>query len=59
MDYTGHGILQAKIQEWVEFPSLGDLTDPGIVPGSPELQADSSPAQLIGKPQVIKNLLQM
>ena len=27
------------------FPSLGDLPDPGIEPGSPALQADSLPAE--------------
>ena len=27
------------------FPSLGDLPDPGIEPGSPELQADSLPSE--------------
>ena len=27
----------------------GDLPDPGIKPGSPALQADSSPAELPGK----------
>ena len=32
------------------FPSPGDLPDPGIEPGSPELQADSLPAELPGKP---------
>ena len=31
-------------------PSPGDLPDPGIVPGSPALQADSLPAELPGKP---------
>ena len=30
MDYTVHGII----------PSPADLPDPGIEPGSPELQAD-------------------
>ena len=44
------GILQARILEWVPFPSLGDLTDPGIEPGCPELQADSLPSELPGKP---------
>ena len=34
-----HGILQARILEWVAFPSLGDLPNPGIEPRSPELQA--------------------
>ena len=34
-----HGILQARIVEWVVIP--GDLPNPGIKPGSPTLQADS------------------
>ena len=41
-----HGILQARILEWVAFPSPGDLLNPGIKPmslPSPELQADSLP----------------
>ena len=36
-----HGILQARIPEWVPIPSSGDLPNPGIEPGSPALQADS------------------
>ena len=32
------------------FPSPGDLSNPGIEPGSPTLQADSLPSQLLGKP---------
>ena len=32
------------------FPSPGDLLDPGIKPGSPALQADSSPSEPPGKP---------
>ena len=35
-----HGILQARILEWVTIPSPGDFPDPGIKPGSPALQAD-------------------
>ena len=31
------------------FPSPGDLPDPGIEPGSPELQADSSLSEPQGK----------
>ena len=27
-----HGILQARIPEWVAIPSPGDLPDPGIEP---------------------------
>ena len=45
-----HGILQARILEWVAFPSPGDLPDPGIKPRSPTLQADSLPAEPQGKP---------
>ena len=33
-----HGIFQARILEWVPFPSPGHLPDPGIEPGSPTLQ---------------------
>ena len=29
-----HGILQARILEWVAFPSQGDLSDPRIEPTS-------------------------
>ena len=35
-----HGISQARILEWLTFPSPGDLPDPRIKPGSPALQAD-------------------
>ena len=51
VDYTVHGILQARILEWVPFPSPGDLPNPGIKPRSPSLQADSLPAKLQGKPK--------
>ena len=40
-----HGILQARILEWVVIPSPGDLPDPGIEPRSPALQADSLPSE--------------
>ena len=30
MDYIVHGILQARIQEWVAFPSSRDLPNPGL-----------------------------
>ena len=38
-----HGILQARILEWVAFPFSRDLPNPGIKPRSPALQADSLP----------------
>ena len=34
-DSSVHGIFQARILEWLPFPSPGDLPDPGIKPGSP------------------------
>ena len=40
MDYTVHGILQARILEWVAFPFSGDLPNPGIKSRSPTLQVD-------------------
>ena len=38
---TVHGILQARILEWVAMPSSRGSSDPEIKPGSPALQADS------------------
>ena len=35
------------------FPSPGDLPDPGVKPGSPALQANSSPAEPSGKPKAL------
>ena len=51
IDYTVHGILQARILEWVAFPSPGDLPNPGIEPRCPALKADSLPAEPQGKPR--------
>ena len=46
-----HGILQARILEWVAIPSP-DLPNPRTEPGSPALQADSLPSGPPGKPWV-------
>ena len=46
-----HGVLQARILEWVAMPSSGDLPGPGIESRSPALQVDSLPSELPGKPQ--------
>ena len=35
-----HGILQARILEWVAIPFSRDLLNPGIEPRSPALEAD-------------------
>ena len=45
-----HGIFQARVLEWIAFPSPGDLPNPGIEPRSPALQADSLSAEPQGKP---------
>ena len=50
MDYTVHGILQARILEWVAIPFSRDLPNPGIKPRSCTLWADSLPAEPQGKP---------
>ena len=47
-----HGILQARILEWVACPPPGDLPNTGIEPRSPALQADSLPAEPRGKPLI-------
>ena len=39
-----HGILQARILDWVAIPFSGDLPDLEIEPGSPAVQADSLPS---------------
>ena len=51
MDYTVHGILQARRLEWVDISFSWDLPNPGIIPRSPALQADSLPAEPPGKPK--------
>ena len=40
-----HGILQARILEWLPCPPPGDLPNPQIKPRSPSLQADSLPSE--------------
>ena len=37
-----HGVLQARILEWVAIPFCTDLLDPGLEPGSLALQAHST-----------------
>ena len=48
-----HGMLQARILEWVAISSLGELPDLGIEPASPmspALQVVSLPTEPSGKP---------
>ena len=44
-----HGILQARILEWVAIPSPGDLPNPGIKLRCPALRTDSLPAEPPGE----------
>ena len=61
MDYSlpgssVHRIFQARILEWLPFPSPGDLPDPG----SPALQADSltsEPPYMLPNCLIGKNLM--
>ena len=58
IDNTVHGILQARILEWVAIPFSRDLPKTGSEPRSPAVQADSLPTDLWGKPlvaQLVKN----
>ena len=53
VDYTVHGILQARILEWVTFPfSRGSSQS-----RSPALQVDSLPAEPQGKPHAVVDTL--
>ena len=45
VDYTFHGILQARILEWVAFPFSEDLSNPGNEPRSSALQVGYLPAE--------------
>ena len=45
-----HGILQARILEWVAFPFSRDLPNPEIKPRSLVWQVDSLPVEPQGKP---------
>ena len=50
MDYTVHGILQARIQEWVAFPFSKGSSQPRDQTRSPALQVDSLPLSHQGSP---------
>ena len=52
MDYTVHGILHARILEWVAFPFSRGSSQPGMEPRSPTLQVDSLPAESQGSPRI-------
>ena len=53
MDYTVHGILQARILEWVAFPFSRGSSQPRDGTQVSAWQADSLPAELPGKPEYL------
>ena len=50
MDYTFHGILQARILEWEAFPFSMGPSQPRNHTQVFALQMDSIPTELLGKP---------
>ena len=44
------GFSRQEYWSGLPFPSLGNLPNPGIEPGSPALQTDSLPTELLGSP---------
>ena len=48
------GLSRQGYWSGLPFPSPGDLSDPGIEPRSPILQADSLPSEPSGKPSHAK-----
>ena len=52
-----HGILQARILEWVAFPSTGDLPNPEIKSGSPALRVNCLQSEQSGEPSFYLNYL--
>ena len=52
------GFSRQECWSRLQFPSPGDIPDPGIEPGSPTLQADALPSEPPGKPLLtVKDLL--
>ena len=56
MDFTVHGILQARILEWVAFPFSRGLPNPGIKPRSSKLQVDSLQLSHKGSPRILERV---
>ena len=50
-DPQSMGFFRQEYWSGLPFPSLGDLPDPGIEPGSPALKAGTLPSELPGKPK--------
>ena len=52
-----HGIFQARILEWLPFPTPGDLSNPGIEPTSLHRQTDSLSLSHLVSPTFVEQLL--
>ena len=50
---SDHGIFQARILEWLPFPSPGDRPRPGVEPVSPALAGRFFATEPPGKPTII------
>ena len=57
MDYTVHGILQARILEWVAFPFPRGSSQPRDQTQVSALQVDSLPSEPPAKPNINKDSL--
>ena len=51
------GFSRQEYCSGLPIPSLGDLPDPGIEPGSPALRADALPSEPPGKPIVASSIV--
>ena len=56
MDYTVHGILQARILEWVAFPFSRGSPNPGINPGFPHCRWILYQLSHKGSPRILEGL---
>ena len=54
MDYTVHGILQARIQEWVAFPFSRGSSQPRDQTQVSHIAGDSLPAEPQGSPRILE-----
>ena len=54
LGFFAHGLLRARILEWVAISFSRGLPDPGIKHASPALQADSLLSEPPGKPRALK-----
>ena len=53
------GFFRQENSSGLPFPSIGDLCNPGIKPVFSALQADSLPAEPLGKPPSLSKELQI